>query len=125
MSKSDLEAILAFNLRIFGQDLPEPEREARFHPVRRWLMDFSWRAPEGSDLAGVCVEVDGGSWAPYGGRHNQDPDRWKISEAAALGWVILRFSGAMLENDPERCVALIRQALARAGLLQQGEAHGP
>lgn len=35
-------------------DLPLPEREVEFHPVRHWRADYLWRAPR------VIVEVDGG-----------------------------------------------------------------
>jgi very-short-patch-repair endonuclease len=66
--------------------LPDPVRELRFHPVRRWRFDLAF--PD----ALVAVEVDGGSWV--GGRHTSgvgfEGDCVKVSEAAALGWRVLR-----------------------------------
>lgn len=66
--------------------MPVPEREYRFHPTRRWRFDFAW--PDRR----VAVEVEGGVWV--GGRHVQgtgfEKDCEKYSEAASLGWRVLR-----------------------------------
>jgi very-short-patch-repair endonuclease len=115
MSKSELEALFETRLRQLAPDLPEPEREARFHPTRKFRFDFLWRGQEDSAgaLAGVAAEIDGGQWAPRGGRHNTDKDRFKMAHAAALGFLVLRFSGQMLESDPDQCIELLRRALAR------------
>ena len=40
MSQSELEELLAFQMRAAG--LPEPEREYRFHEKRRYRADFAW-----------------------------------------------------------------------------------
>lgn len=125
MSKSAHELALETRLAQLGPDLPAPEREVMFHPRRKWRADFLWRAPLDSPLAGVIAEVDGGQWASGGGRHNRDADRWKMSEGAARGWLILRFSGEMIASDPARCVELLRAALLRVGLLQQGPGNLP
>lgn len=62
----------------------------------------------------VAVEVDGGQHQAGGGRHAQDGDRWKLCEAAAQGWVVLRFSPEMLTADPDRCCSLVHRALVFA-----------
>lgn len=77
------EDLLALQLAEAGiQAAPE----FRFHQTRRWRFDF---AIEGAKLA---IEIDGGNWAPGGGRHGGDPDREKIAEAAIAGWRVIRAS---------------------------------
>ena len=107
MSKSDLEAAFLTWWRRLAADAPEPTSEYMFAASigRRWRFDFAW--PD----ALVAVEVDGGQWAPRGGRHNTDRDRDKLNHAAALGWRVMRFSGAMLRDDPAGVVAMVREAL--------------
>ena len=82
------------------------EREVRFHPVRRWRFDFL--------LGRVAVEVDGGTWA--GGRHTRgagfEKDAEKLNEAALLGFVVLRFTGAMVRDG--RALEAISRALEPA-----------
>ena len=55
MSQSDLEATMALHIR--ANELPEPEREYRFAPPRRWRFDFAWPA------AMLALEVEGGVWS--------------------------------------------------------------
>jgi len=54
-TESELEATLAMHIRVNG--LPEPEREYRFHPRRKWRFDAAW--PD----AKLAVEVEGGARA--------------------------------------------------------------
>lgn len=98
MKKSELEARFALIWRTLGLSEPEIVPECVFHPERRWRFDFAF--PE----ARLAVEIDGGQWAPHGGRHSRDSDREKLNAAAVLGWRVLRYSGAMLK-DPEAVVA--------------------
>ena len=58
----------------------------------------------------LAIEIDGGQYAPRGGRHNTDADRDKLNMACCLGWRVLRFSGSMLK-DPERVCDTVRWAL--------------
>lgn len=102
MSSTDMFLLAC---RMFGSDLPEPHTELRFHPKRKWRFDIAYPGQ-------VAVEIDGGQWHPTGGRHNRDPDREKLNEAAVLGWRLLRFSTQQLETDPEGCVDTVRRALA-------------
>ena len=82
---SKLEAELLFQLRAVGL---RPDCQYRFHPERRWLLDFAW--PE----AKVAVEVDGGIFV--GGAHTRGAgvlrDMEKRNEAAILGWLVLRIA---------------------------------
>lgn len=95
------------------------------HQVAPELSDIVW-TPEFSFDAGigrrhrfdracvelmVAVEVDGGVLMPKGGRHGGDGDREKLNIAASLGWLVFRFSPAMLQRDPWQCVELVCDAL--------------
>jgi very-short-patch-repair endonuclease len=86
------ERLLLLHLRAAG--LPEPVREYRFHPSRRWRFDFVWPA------AMLAVEVEGGSWIH--GRHVRgrgfEADCAKYNAAVLLGWRVLRFTTAMVES---------------------------
>lgn len=90
--ESPLERTFAFQL--MAAKLPEPVRELRFAPPRRWRFDFAW--PDRM----VAVEVEGGTW--NGGRHVRPAgfaaDCQKHNTAARLGWVVLRFTGDMIES---------------------------
>src|SRR5688572_23096660 len=81
-------------------------REVRFHPTRRWRFDIAW--PEKK----VAVEVDGGSW--IGGRHTTgsgfEKDCEKLSEAAALGWRVLRVTPRQIESG--QALGWLERALA-------------
>lgn len=92
MSKSELEERLALQIRAVG--LPEPVREHRFHPVRKWRFDFAY--PERK----IGIEVEGGVWVK--GRHTRGSgfieDCEKYNEAALLGWAVLRFPVNMIED---------------------------
>jgi very-short-patch-repair endonuclease len=79
-------------------------REYQFHPTRRWAFDFAWPKHR------LAVEIDGGQWAPHGGRHARDGDREKLNAAAMLGWRVMRYSGTML-HDPTSVVDEIVRAL--------------
>lgn len=105
MGKSELEGEFVLAWRgLAPEGAPQPVREHRFHPERRWRFDFAW--PEHQ----VAVAIDGGQWAPYGGRHARDGDREKLNQAAVLGWRVLHYSGSMLE-DPERVINEVCDAL--------------
>ena len=103
---SALEDELAQQMRYAG--LPEPVREAMFHPVRKWRFDFSW--PD----AMLAVEVDGGTWA--GGRHSRGGgytgDCVKYAEAMLLGWRVLRVTGDMVRDG--RALRYVEMALSQS-----------
>lgn len=89
---SAIEETLLFQLRAAG--LPNPMREYKFHPTRRWRFDFCWPARM------AAMEVEGGTWA--GGRHTRgagfEGDCIKYAEALLLGWRVIRVTGSMIES---------------------------
>lgn len=68
--------------------IPAPHPEYKFHPVRKWRIDYAW--PETK----VAVEIEGGVW--NGGRHVQPrgfiKDIEKYNSMALCGWLLLRFT---------------------------------
>ncbi|MAF80093.1 hypothetical protein CL629_03385 [bacterium] len=69
--------------------MPQPTREYRFHPTRKWRFDFAWVEEK------IAVEVEGGIW--NSGRHSRgygmEADMEKYNEATSLGWKVFRISG--------------------------------
>jgi hypothetical protein len=68
--------------------LPIPETEYQFHPGRRWRFDYAWPRYM------LALEVEGALWKKGGGAHSHplgiQRDIEKYSEAAILGWRVLR-----------------------------------
>lgn len=104
-------AELMFQLRALDPDSIDRgfRPELAFHPKRKWRFDLAW--PDHK----VAVEIDGGSWV--GGRHTSgsgfEADCEKLSEAAALGWRVLRVTPKMVKDG--RAVDVILRALAYDG----------
>lgn len=86
------EAMFAAQINI--ERLPEPARELRFHPSRRWRFDFAW--PDRM----LAFEIEGGTWT--GGRHvtgqGFQADCLKYAEAMRLGWKVYRVTTAMVSD---------------------------
>jgi len=101
---SDLEAAMLH--AIHAARLPEPVAEYRFHETRRWRFDFAWPALR------VALECEGGTWS--GGRHTRgdgfERDAEKYSEAAIQGWLVVRVTGAQVEDG--RALETLERALA-------------
>lgn len=102
-----------FQARIFREacvrrGLPAPVAELRFAPPRRWRFDWSW-----PDYR-VALEIEGGAWV--NGRHNRASgfikDIEKYSEAAILGWCVLRLIPTALLSTG---VGLVDRALTIRG----------
>lgn len=89
---SDLEDLLAQQMKFAG--LPEPEREYRFAPPRRYRADFAY--PDKM----LLIEVEGGVWTQ--GRHSRGAgfteDAKKYNLAATIGFRVLRFTGEMIKS---------------------------
>lgn len=86
--------------------LPTPTPECRFAPEREWRFDFAWEARK------VALEAEGGVWtkgAHVRGAH-YIADMAKYSEAAILGWCVLRVDARTLCTAAT--VTLVRRALA-------------
>ena len=88
---SHLEEDFLWSLKSEKLPLPD-EREFKFHPVRRWRVDFCY--PE----LMLAVEIEGGEWV--NGRHNRAlaKDAEKYNELVLLGYRLLRFTGSQLKN---------------------------
>lgn len=101
---SDLELELAGQIATIGKTRGL-RREWRFHPIRLWRFDFAYPHLK------LAIEVEGGTW--NGGRHVRpqafEDDCVKYSTAAALGWYVVRFTGAMVKDG--RAIALIEKLL--------------
>jgi very-short-patch-repair endonuclease len=103
MAKSELEETLLFQIKAEG--LPEPEREWRFHPTRKWRLDFAY--PEKR----IGIEVQGGIYVR--GAHSRgtglERDYEKLNTAQMLGWTVFQFSRKMIESS--EAIEMIREAL--------------
>jgi very-short-patch-repair endonuclease len=86
--------------------------EFKFHPVRRWRVDFVI-LNEKAGIGKLAVEVEGGSWSR--GRHTRgkgfEEDCRKYAEAALLGWTVLRFSTDMVQSG--EAINFVLQILGR------------
>lgn len=84
--------------------LPKPEREYKFHPLRRFRFDYAW--PDT-----VALEVEGGVFT--GGRHTRGAgfvrDMEKYNLAALEGWKVLRYTPQQLTS--EQALQDLKQAL--------------
>lgn len=102
-AEPEVHPVFAALLERAGVPLPEPEH--RFHPSRKWRMDYAW--PD----HGIALEVEGGVWTR--GRHTRPKgflrDVEKYNAAAVDGWRILRCTPD--ELCTERTVELIREAM--------------
>ena len=82
-------------------------REHRFHPVRKWRLDFAWPAEK------LAVEVEGGVW--IGGRHNRGAgfmaDCEKYNELACSGWRLVRVTPGHFKTG--QAVKWVTRALHR------------
>lgn len=90
--REKLEKQMAFQIK--AAKLPEPEREYMFHGERKWRFDFAY-----PDIK-IAIECEGGTWMKKAGRHNRGKgfrdDCEKYNAAAALGWLVLRFTSDMI-----------------------------
>jgi very-short-patch-repair endonuclease len=113
MSKSSLEML--FRLQLTGFAVSPPEQEFRFHPDRKWRIDFAW---PGLKLA---VEIEGGIWT--GGRHTRGAgvlgDMEKYNALAVAGWRLLRFDSAAVRSG-----RAVRETAHLVGLLAAPAADG-
>lgn len=98
-----------FPLQCRAMGIPEPVAEFRFSPPRRWRFDFAWPAYL------VALEVEGGVFIR--GRHARGAgmvgDMTKYSEAAILGWRLLRVTPQQIADGS--AVILAQRALSGGG----------
>jgi len=104
LARSEAEEAFA---RAWGERLPAFCREWRFHPRRKWRLDFAW---PGYQIALECEGL---------GRHQfvkgYRGDCEKYSEAAAMGWCVLRVMSCDMAKAHE-WVDLVQQAIANREL---------
>lgn len=98
--------MLAFDKQVQAIGLPKPESEHRFAPPRKWRFDYAWPSCK------VALEIEGGAWIQ--GRHTRGAgyvkDMAKYSEAAILGWRILRVTPQQVQNG--EALTLVERALS-------------
>lgn len=74
--------------------LPDPVPEFKFHPKRKWRIDYAW--PDHK----LAVEIEGGVWAH--GRHIRGlgfiQDIEKYNALTLAGWRLLRFTPDMVQS---------------------------
>ena len=116
MSKSDLEEKFLYYWRILAPDLPEPEREYRFHAVRRFRWDFAWPAQK------VAVEIQGGTWMrtktgrsgghAHPSRIEKDVEKYNLGQQE--GWSVYLVTGKMLDRAPTSTIEQVAAAVGGA-----------
>lgn len=87
------EKLLLFLMQLFPEQIPE--REFRFHPVRKWRFDFAY------PVLKIALEVEGGIWT--GGRHvnplGYSKDAEKYNMATKMGWKVYRLVPGMINLE--------------------------
>lgn len=93
--------------QIKALELPQPVREYRFCPPRRWRFDLAFVQQK------LGIEVDGGAFS--GGRHTRGQgfsnDLEKFNAATIHGWRVLRFTPDMVTSGA--AVAVIKTMVER------------
>lgn len=102
-----IDSVALFYRLLDRYQIQRPVPEFRFAPPRMWRFDFAFPASR------VALEVEGGVWT--GGRHTRGKgflnDCEKYSEAAVLGWAVIRVPpNKLLELET---IDLIRRAMQR------------
>lgn len=96
MKQSEPEILMQHYLRELHLNF---EREYRFHPVRRFRLDFF--LPDHR----IGIECEGGTW--INGRHNRgkgfESDLRKYNEAERMGIRIFRFTTNMIRCGEAKC----------------------
>jgi very-short-patch-repair endonuclease len=85
---------------------PELVAEHRFHPERRWRLDFAHLVTK------TAIEINGGVWS--GGRHVRGAgylrDREKVNAAQMLGWRVFELgTGQVTVDNVERIIRHIQE----------------
>lgn len=96
---SRLEATMAFQFRAAG--LPDPMRQYRAIPHRKFTFDFAWFSLDG-EPPGLLVEIQGGTFARGKMGHStgmgQNRDMTKGNLATLEGWRVLYFDEKMVRS---------------------------
>lgn len=102
---SILEDTLLYQIKALG--LPEPIREYRAIPGRRFKWDFCW---DDEDQR-LLVEIQGGTYVKSGHSTGKGiaRDMEKLNLATLAGWRVMQFDRKMIENGT--AVEMIKKAL--------------
>jgi len=96
--------------------LPEPVRQYKFCPTRKWPFDFAWVD------AKLAAEIQGGAHMPRSG-HNTAIGQWKDyekwREAVLMGWRILPFNTIDMQH-PNDVVEFVARVLCDMKDLETG-----
>jgi very-short-patch-repair endonuclease len=106
MVKQDKKAIFLYYWRAVAPGEAEPVPEYRFS-TRRWRFDYAWLDQK------VAIEIEGGVFvrgAHTRGAHYTS-DLEKYNAATALDWRVFRFTPDMLQDNPDQCIGMVRDAL--------------
>jgi hypothetical protein len=105
---SDLEDKFLEQVKAAG--FPEPKREYRFHPTRKWRVDFYWSKKDTKQFP-VAVEVEGGTFLTKS-RHTSgvgfEKDCEKYNEMALANILLLRVTGKHVKDG--RALEWLRRA---------------
>ena len=75
--------------------IPYPDMEYRFHPTRKWRIDYAWPKQK------LAVEIEGGVWTQ--GRHTRGSgfvkDIIKYNALTELGWRLLRYQPSKIDYE--------------------------
>lgn len=99
MSKSGIEHAFLLYLRTRARNIPEPEREYRFHETRKWRFDFAWPRFR------FALEIDGLVYDGKGGHQTVDGvkrDCEKYEAAMLDGWTVYRVPGQWIADGTGR-----------------------
>lgn len=103
----------AYLADVVDAGLPLPRTQTRFHPVRRWKVDFYW--PD----VNLVVEIEGGTgWHAPEVSHHTSPDGYRndcekynalMQRGIEMGRPItlLRFTGAMVRDRTARDTTVV------------------
>lgn len=101
-AKSKLEENFYAAVRNVG--MPLPQRQHKFHPTRRFRLDFAWIDCK------VAVEINGGTYTDVS-RHNFGPamhsEYDKHNLAVAYGWALLVFDSVHVSKHIEECLSIV------------------
>ncbi|MCW2810802.1 MAG: hypothetical protein JWP61_1260 [Friedmanniella sp.] len=108
-----------------SRDEPWSEAERRAHRLLRgagiggWQANLAVTTPAGTYYLDVGFRAERVALEIDGRRHHSDPaaferDRRRQNLLVLAGWRVLRFTWAMLVDEPEVVVATVRQALRHA-----------
>ena len=106
--KSRAEEAMAVLIKAW--ELPEPVREHRFHPERRWRFDFAWPA----NL--LALEIEGILFGE-GGRHQRGQgfanDCLKYVCAQELGWQVVRVPSTWLAGGYGEAMSVVERVIRK------------